>query len=77
MSLDAAESALGSLHLAGPLSECGFMILFGIGPVFGFAAGVPCVVVPQGSDMTWRPFEQSAHANADVYVCQHVPHSDC
>jgi len=59
ISLNAAKFALGSLHLVGPLSEYDLLVLFGIGPVYGFLAGVPYVVVPQGSDMTWLPFQSS------------------
>ena len=62
MSLGAARFALAGLHLLGPLSEYGFLVLLGIGPVFGSLAGVPFAAIPYGSDITWLPFQSSVLA---------------
>ncbi len=57
LSLAAARFALGGLHLAGPLSEFDFLILLGIGPIYGSLAGVPYVAIPLGSDIMWLPYQ--------------------
>jgi len=57
ISAGAARFALESLHLVGPLSEFDFLVLLGIGPVFGSLAGVPYVAIPCGADITWLPFQ--------------------
>ena len=69
----AAKFALESLHLVGPLSEFDFLVLLGIGPVFGRLAGVPYLAIPCGADITWLPFQsgllaqmqRSAYAGAN------------
>jgi len=49
--------AVGSLHLVNLLSQFDFLILIGVGPVYGKLAGVPFIAIPLGQDITWLPFQ--------------------
>jgi glycosyltransferase involved in cell wall biosynthesis len=73
VSFGAVKFALASLHLVGPLSEFDFLILLGTGPVFGYLAGVPYIVIPYGADITWLPFQSGplAHIQRRAYARAH------
>ncbi len=73
ISFGAAKFALASLHLVGPLSEFDFLVLIGIGPVYGSLAGVHYVAIPCGSDLTWLPFQSNllAHMQKRAYARAH------
>ena len=89
LSADAGRSvgmlkfALGSLHLVNLLSQFDFLVLIGVGPVYGKLAGVPYIAIPLGQDITWLPFQndvvgrlqKSAYAQARrilVYDWRHI-----